>query len=86
MLFFLQRHNQGISFSRGANYLTQILLRPGASDLTGSFRLVLNMFLDRSVAMNRAIPIQNCCMFSELAKRVEEHEKLAGFFRVNSLV
>lgn len=25
--------------SRGANYLTQILLRPGASDLTGSFRL-----------------------------------------------
>ena len=24
--------------SRGANYLTQILLRPGASDLTGSFR------------------------------------------------
>lgn len=26
--------------SRGANYLTQILLRPGASDLTGSFRYV----------------------------------------------
>jgi len=25
--------------SRGANYLTQILLRPNASDLTGSFRL-----------------------------------------------
>ena len=25
--------------SRGANYVTQILLRPGASDLTGSFRL-----------------------------------------------
>ncbi|XP_033626354.1 dolichol-phosphate mannosyltransferase subunit 1 isoform X1 [Asterias rubens] len=25
--------------SRGANFLTQILLRPGASDLTGSFRL-----------------------------------------------
>ncbi|GIY09450.1 dolichol-phosphate mannosyltransferase subunit 1 [Caerostris extrusa] len=25
--------------SRGANYLTQVLLRPGASDLTGSFRL-----------------------------------------------
>lgn len=24
--------------SRGANFLTQILLRPGASDLTGSFR------------------------------------------------
>ena len=25
--------------SRGANLLTQILLRPGVSDLTGSFRL-----------------------------------------------
>ncbi|XP_004633167.1 dolichol-phosphate mannosyltransferase subunit 1-like [Octodon degus] len=25
--------------SRGANFITQILLRPGASDLTGSFRL-----------------------------------------------
>lgn len=25
--------------SRGANFLTQFLLRPGASDLTGSFRL-----------------------------------------------
>ena len=25
--------------SRGANYLSQILLRPGATDLTGSFRL-----------------------------------------------
>ena len=25
--------------SRGANYLTQIMLRPGCSDLTGSFRL-----------------------------------------------
>ena len=24
--------------SRGANYLAQILLQPGASDLTGSFR------------------------------------------------
>ncbi len=25
--------------SRGANFVTQLLLRPGASDLTGSFRL-----------------------------------------------
>lgn len=24
--------------SRGANFVTQLLLRPGASDLTGSFR------------------------------------------------
>lgn len=27
--------------SRGANFLTQLLLRPGASDLTGSFRQVI---------------------------------------------
>jgi len=28
-----------LSRSRGANYIAQVLLRPGASDLTGSFRL-----------------------------------------------
>ena len=35
--------------SRGANYVTQILLRPGASDLTGSFRFKpshLEIYLD----------------------------------------
>ncbi|XP_020911013.1 dolichol-phosphate mannosyltransferase subunit 1 [Exaiptasia diaphana] len=40
--------------SRGANYLTQILLRPGASDLTGSFRLykkdVLQKLVDSCVS------------------------------------
>lgn len=35
--------------SRGANYLTQILLRPGASDLTGSFRLYKKSVLQRLV-------------------------------------
>lgn len=34
-----KRYNFSFS-SRGANYLAQILLRPGASDLTGSFRFV----------------------------------------------
>lgn len=29
--------------SRGANFITQILLRPGASDLTGSFRYSENL-------------------------------------------
>ena len=28
--------------SRGANYLAQVLLNPGVSDLTGSFRYVLH--------------------------------------------
>ena len=31
-------------FSRVANYITQILLQPGASDLTGSFRCALYTF------------------------------------------
>ena len=32
-------------FSRGANFLAQFTLRPGASDLTGSFRLAPPIFL-----------------------------------------
>ena len=40
--------------SRGANYLTQVLLRPRASDLTGSFRLykksVLQTLVDSCVS------------------------------------
>ncbi|XP_042217232.1 dolichol-phosphate mannosyltransferase subunit 1-like [Homarus americanus] len=35
--------------SRGANYLAQILLRPGASDLTGSFRLYRKEVLQKLV-------------------------------------
>lgn len=35
--------------SRGANFLTQVLLRPGASDLTGSFRLYKKQVLERLV-------------------------------------
>ncbi|XP_047242841.1 dolichol-phosphate mannosyltransferase subunit 1 [Girardinichthys multiradiatus] len=40
--------------SRGANFLSQVLLRPGASDLTGSFRLykknVLESLVERCVS------------------------------------
>jgi dolichol-phosphate mannosyltransferase len=35
--------------SRGANCLTQILLRPGVSDLTGSFRLYKKSVLQKLV-------------------------------------
>jgi len=35
--------------SRTANYITQILLRPGASDLTGSFRLYKKDVLEKLV-------------------------------------
>lgn len=36
--------------SRGANYLAQVLLRPGASDLTGSFRLYRKEVLQQLMA------------------------------------
>jgi len=36
--------------SRGANYLTQFLLWPGVSDLTGSFRLYRKEVLDKLVS------------------------------------
>lgn len=36
--------------SRGANYLTQLLLRPGVSDLTGSFRLYKKQVLENLVS------------------------------------
>ncbi|GFO02954.1 dolichol-phosphate mannosyltransferase subunit 1 [Plakobranchus ocellatus] len=35
--------------SRGANYLTQVLLRPGVSDLTGSFRLYKKTVLEKLI-------------------------------------
>lgn len=35
--------------SRGANFLTQLLLRPGVSDLTGSFRLYKKHVLQKLV-------------------------------------
>ncbi|XP_063698970.1 dolichol-phosphate mannosyltransferase subunit 1 [Culicoides brevitarsis] len=36
--------------SRGANFLSQILLRPGASDLTGSFRVYKKRVLEKLIA------------------------------------
>ena len=38
------------TISRGANFVTQVLLRPGASDLTGSFRLYKKTVLEKLVA------------------------------------
>ncbi|XP_041975091.1 dolichol-phosphate mannosyltransferase subunit 1 [Aricia agestis] len=35
--------------SRGANFITQLLLRPGASDLTGSFRLYKKEILQKLI-------------------------------------
>lgn len=36
--------------SRGANFLSQVLLRPNASDLTGSFRLYKKPVLEQCIA------------------------------------
>jgi len=40
--------------SRGANYLTQIMLRPQCSDLTGSFRLYKKSVLEKLIKKNKA--------------------------------
>lgn len=40
--------------SRGANYLTSVLLRPGVSDLTGSFRLYKKDVFKRLVDLNQS--------------------------------
>ncbi len=42
------------TISRGANFLTQMLLRPGVSDLTGSFRLYKKEALDKCVTSVRS--------------------------------
>ncbi|NXN77247.1 DPM1 mannosyltransferase, partial [Bombycilla garrulus] len=54
-LFVLNNSDTPVFFrSRGANFLTQVLLRPGASDLTGSFRLyrkeVLQKLMEKCVS------------------------------------
>lgn len=36
--------------SRGANFLSQLLLRPNASDLTGSFRLYKKAVLEKCIS------------------------------------
>lgn len=45
--------------SRGANYITQILLRPGASDLTGSFRSVIGDKRSRDLLWQIWLPYLN---------------------------
>lgn len=40
--------------SRGANYLASVLLRPGISDLTGSFRLYKKEALSRIISVTKS--------------------------------
>ena len=47
-------------FSRCANYLTQVLLRPGASDLTGSFRYFIFLY-SQQVNIYTVVSLINEC-------------------------
>ena len=62
--------------SRGANYLTQVLLRPGVTDLTGSFRLykrdVLNKLVESCVSKGYVFQMEMMARANSLGYRVTE--------------
>ncbi|XP_065184604.1 dolichol-phosphate mannosyltransferase subunit 1-like [Sycon ciliatum] len=62
--------------SRGANYVAQILLRPGASDLTGSFRLyrkdVLRKLMDVCVSKGYVFQMEMIVRARQLSYSVGE--------------
>lgn len=62
--------------SRGANYLSQILLRPGATDLTGSFRLykkeVLENLIKRCVSKGYVFQMEMLVRARELNYTIGE--------------
>lgn len=59
--------------SRGANYLTQILLRPGASDLTGSFRSVIGDERSRYCLVNANLVALFKLPMKRIIKLVVQH-------------
>uniref|UniRef100_A0A8C6VJW9 Dolichol-phosphate mannosyltransferase subunit 1 n=1 Tax=Naja naja TaxID=35670 RepID=A0A8C6VJW9_NAJNA len=62
--------------SRGANFLTQVLLRPGASDLTGSFRLyrkeVLQKLMEKCVSKGYVFQMEMIVRARQLGYSVGE--------------
>jgi dolichol-phosphate mannosyltransferase len=62
--------------SRVANYITQVLLRPGASDLTGSFRLykkdILSKLIDKVVSKGYVFQIEMIVRAREMGFTVGE--------------
>ncbi|XP_043246296.1 dolichol-phosphate mannosyltransferase subunit 1-like [Amphibalanus amphitrite] len=62
--------------SRGANYLTQVLLQPGASDVTGSFRLyrrdVLRRLVDSCVSKGYVFQMEMIVRATRLGYRIGE--------------
>nr|XP_013044120.2 dolichol-phosphate mannosyltransferase subunit 1 [Anser cygnoides] len=62
--------------SRGANFITQVLLRPGASDLTGSFRLyrkeVLQKLMEKCVSKGYVFQIEMIVRARQLGYTIGE--------------
>lgn len=62
--------------SRGANYLTSVLLRPGVSDLTGSFRLykksVLEALVERNQSKGYAFQMEMMVLARRLGYKISE--------------
>ncbi len=65
-VWFLFLFAPSLVHSRGANFLAQVLLRPGASDLTGSFRLVVQVLRNVTkfwIACARGCVLSHLCRF-----------------------
>ncbi|KAM6340065.1 dolichol-phosphate mannosyltransferase subunit 1 isoform 3-T3 [Alca torda] len=65
--------------SRGANFITQVLLRPGASDLTGSFRLyrkeVLQKLMEKCVSKGYVFQMEMIVRARQLGYTIGENSK-----------
>jgi dolichol-phosphate mannosyltransferase len=74
--------------SRGANYVTQVLLRPGASDLTGSFRLykkeVLQNLVAACVSKGYVFQMEMIVRARQLGYTIGTHTNRFFFLRVSS--
>ena len=67
--------------SRGANFVTQFLLRPGVSDLTGSFRLY------RKEVLSRILNVQiTWCVFQVLERLVAATVSKGYVFQMEMMV
>ncbi len=70
--------------SRGANFLTQILLRPGVSDLTGSFRLyrkdVLASLMKMCVSKGYVFQMEMIARARQLGCKISEVYRTLGLF------
>ncbi|KAF7248854.1 Dolichol-phosphate mannosyltransferase subunit 1, partial [Varanus komodoensis] len=65
--------------SRGANFLTQVLLSPGASDLTGSFRLykkeVLHKLMEKCISKGYVFQMEMIVRARQLGYSIGEVQK-----------